>query len=287
VEVFFEPHNSFIAMKHYSIIEEYFMKVEHRLKQEIQFFDGLWEGGYYEGDPLDPMGSSRYGVLGYISFLYAIYLTCIKPYINEKSVVCEIGSGRGAWTKTFLKANEIWCLDALSAEHNKFWEYVGKEDNVKYIQVSDFSCNVLPSNKFNYLFSFGCFCHISFEGITEYMKNIYNKLVSGAHCFIMVADYDKHNMAISNKDKYFLKLFPPKIVPFIRLYLSLSRVFPKANRLRYPYLNKDEDKHMRPGRWYHAGIDRTCEMLENLSYEIIEKDVNVCLRDPIIHFTKK
>jgi hypothetical protein len=264
------------------------MDLNWRLKQEISKFNNLWEGGYYEGDPLDPMGKSGYGLLGYVNALYAIYLTCIKPYINETTAVCEIGCGRGAWTKTFLKAQEIWCLDALSAEHNKFWDYVGKNNKIKYIQVNDFSCSPLPDNKFSYLFSFGCFCHISFEGITEYMKNIYNKLLPEAHGFIMVADYDKFNMAISNKDNYFINLLPRRIVPFVSLYLSLSKIInTKGYKLSHPYLNKNEDNTIRPGRWYHAGIDRTCKMLEDLSYEIIEKDVNVCHRDPIIHFIRK
>ncbi len=49
---------------------------------------------------------------------------------------------------------------------------------------------MLPDNKFSYLFSFGCFCHISFDGITEYMKKLFPKLREGANCFVMVADYE-------------------------------------------------------------------------------------------------
>lgn len=41
-----------------------------------------------------------------------------------------------------------------------------------------------------------------------------------------------------------------------------------------------------PGRWYHAGVEKTCLMLESLSYRVIEPDVGLCHRDPIIHFTK-
>ncbi len=54
-----------------------------RLRREIDSFRGtwkgrpLWEGGYYEGDPLDPVGRSSYGAGGYISVLHAVYLTCV------------------------------------------------------------------------------------------------------------------------------------------------------------------------------------------------------------------
>lgn len=258
------------------------MTDQERLKKEIQIFSHLWKGGYYEGNPLDPMGFSSYGVLGFISSLYAVYATCIKPYIHTDSVVCEIGCGRGAWTKTFLPAKEVWCLDALSAEYNQFWEYVGNQSHIRYLQVTDFSCNMLPDNYFNYFFSFGCFCHISFEGITEYMKNIFPKLLSGTHGFIMVADYDKYNSALANREIYIGQMLPSLIRKIYYIYVFLlSKVVTYKT-----YLDKNEDDIIK-ARWYHAGIDRTCEMLRKLNYDIVEEDVNVNIRDPLIHFIKK
>lgn len=138
-----------------------------RLRNELKSFQELWHGGFYGGNPLDPMGHSSYRLLGYMSILHVVYLTCIKPYINKNSIALEIGPGRGAWTKALLRAKEVWCLDALSPEHNNFCEYVGHAPNVKYLQVSDFSCSMLPNSKFDYLFSIGTFCHISFDGLIE------------------------------------------------------------------------------------------------------------------------
>lgn len=255
-----------------------------KLRRELQSFSNLWHGGYYEGNPLDPVGASGYGTLGYLSTLYATYLVCIKPYIDENSVVCEIGPGRGAWTKTFLKAKEVWCLDALSAEHNKFWEYVGPREHVKYFQVKDFSCDILPEDTFSYLFSFGCFCHISFDGIAEYMTNLYPKLKQGAHCFIMVADYDKYNEAIRRHSEWsILNAIPSRSGKFLAY---LSRTYRKYRKRPVFLANKNEDDNPRPGRWYHAGTDSTCEMLQKLSYKVIERDMNVNLRDPVIHVVK-
>lgn len=251
------------------------------LAQEIRSFRDLWEGGYCEGDPLSPMSPSGYGEIGYMSILHVIYLLCIKPYINENTVVCEIGPGRGAWTRCLLKAKEVWCLDALSAEHNGFWENVGKRDHVKYFQVSDFKCEMLPENTFDYLFSFGCLCHVSFDGITAYMKNLYPKLKKGAHCFIMVADYDKYNKALSHLDEISVfHSFTKKISPLVKIYRAL-----KPNKALQK-IDKNEGDQPVPGRWYHAGVERTCKMLESFSYRIIESDVGANHRDPIIHFTK-
>lgn len=268
---------------------------EEKLKKELQSFNTVWQGGYCEGDPLDPMGCSSYGILGYMSVLHIIYLTCIKPYVNENSTVLEIGPGRGAWTKTFLhqRAKQIWCLDALSAEHNNFWKYVGQTEAVKYIHVNDFHCNELPDNHFNYLFSFGALCHVSFTGIAEYMKNIFPKLKKGSHCFIMVADYEKFNGAIDNINslsalkaldfimpakhwkkrifKYFIHKMSQR---FIRLQNNLSR------------LDLMEDTIPKPSRWYHAGTKETCDLLNQIGYRVNDPDICVSNRDPIIHFSK-
>lgn len=159
-----------------------------RLGKELASFQTLWEGGYYEGDPSDPLCRfPSYGVLNWMSSHHATYLRCIKPYIRKDTVALEIGPGRGCWTKTMLPAKEIYALDALPAEHNGFYSYLGHPPHVKYFQVDDFACEMLPENHFDYMFSFGCLCHVSFEGITAYAQNLYSKLKSGANCFWMVA----------------------------------------------------------------------------------------------------
>lgn len=85
------------------------------------------------------VGASSYKEMGYLSVLHAIYQVCIRHYILSETIVLEIGPGRGTWTKTMLGAKDIWCLDALSAEHNKFWEHIGNEHKkkVKYEKVTD------------------------------------------------------------------------------------------------------------------------------------------------------
>lgn len=261
--------------------------ISKHLKREIDSFENMWKGGYFEGNPLDPMSRSTYNTIGYMSILHVVYLTCIKPYVNGKTVALEIGPGRGAWTKTFLQAEEVWCLDALSAEHNKFWEYIGNAQNVRYFQVTDFNCDELPENKFDFLFSFGTFCHISFEGITEYMRNIYSKLKVGANCFIMIADYQKFNSTIDNKEKLsIINVLMPKN-RFKRWLWNLQWKLTKKYRIPNKRFPENEDNEPTPGRWYHAGVQRTCEMLTKIGYEVIDADVGAVHRDPIIHFTKK
>lgn len=259
--------------------------MNRKLADELKVFQELWKGGYYEGDPLDPLAMSGYKQLGFMSVLHATYLRCIKPYINDRTVSLEIGPGRGAWTKALLPSKEIYVLDALPEEHNRFFEYLEYPKNVKYFQVTDFGCDVLPDNYFDYMFSFGCLCHVSFEGITEYAVNIYPKLRRGSNCFWMVADYDKFNSTISNLNS--LSIYSA-LMPRRRRYWPLKWIFVYLmKREKLQLLTADENSDPMPGgRWYHAGIEKTCSMLKDVGYEIVDSDVGTSLRDPIIHFIK-
>lgn len=100
-----------------------------------------------EGDLLDPAASSGYGDMGYISVLHAVYQVCVRPFVRPDESVLEIGPGRGAWTRTMLAA----------------------------VQVSDFHCEDLPASHFDFLFSFGVFCHITPEGQRAYFRNLFPK----------------------------------------------------------------------------------------------------------------
>lgn len=157
---------------------------------------------------------------------------------------------------------------------------------MKYFQVKDFKCEMLPDSYFDYMFSYGCLCHVSFEGIREYAKNLYTKLKGNSNCFWMVADYDKYNRAISHLND--LSIFSA-VIPTSRRYLPLKWIFAslmKSRNLRISPIPADENDEPKPGRWYHAGTQRTCSMLEKVGYQIVDPDVGTCLRDPIIHFMK-
>ncbi len=254
------------------------------LSKEIAHFEGLWKGGYYEGDPLRFLSRSNYGNYGYISILHATYLLCIKPFIKSETIALEIGPGRGGWTKALLPAKEIWALDALSAEYNQFHEYLNHPKNVKYIQVEDFSCKDLPENHFDYMFSFGCLCHVSFEGTTEYAKNLFDKLKSGADCFWLVADKKKYYEFLDDPKVYNIR---EQAAPLGKKYAFLrfvQNLFTDSSEKHFKNYDPFEDK--RSGKWFDAGKERTAEMLKSFGYEIIDEDVGTIPRDVIVHFRK-
>ncbi len=263
--------------------------MDDKLKGELEALQGTWKGGYFGGDPLNPLGRSTYGQLGFLSVSYATYLRCIKPYVHADTVALEIGPGRGAWTKTLLPAREIYALDALPEEHNRFFEYLGHPRHVKYFQVQDFKCTMLPENYFDYMFSYGCMCHISFDGIREYAVNLFPKLKGGSNCFWMIADYDKYNDAVARLDELSIwSNLSRYYVPTRRRYLPLKwalRYLMRRERV-LPIAPDLDDQPRAGGRWYHAGVERTCAMLEQVGYRIVDPDVGTCLRDPVIHFVK-
>ena len=254
------------------------------LKSLLSSFDNIWEGGYFEGDCLDPLSPSTYGQIGYMSVLHATYLRCIKPYIDSNSICLEIGPGRGAWTKAMLNAKQIHVMDLLSAEHNKFYEYVGEHPSLTYHQVENTSCHSLPDNHFNYMFSFGCLCHMPYEYVEDYAKSLFPKLQSGCECFWMIADYEKFNASIKNVEtnSIYRRIFNKSSKYY--LLNSLLRVI--SMRQLPAKISDDLDSEPRPMRWFNSGITKTVKMLEENGYKVLDKDVGTCLRDPIIHFTK-
>jgi hypothetical protein len=183
-----------------------------------------------------------------------------------------------------LGAKEVWVMDALSAEHNAFHEHVGRHPHVHYIQVNDFECRALPEDHFDYMFSFGCLCHVSPDGIREYARNLWTKLRPGANCFWMVADYEKFNTSIDDWTEWHpLVRYWPRWRPLGAL-LPLVRSI--AERGKPKKLSLTEDLTPRAGRWYHAGTEATKKLLEVTGYQVVDPDIGLSLRDPIIHFRK-
>jgi phospholipid N-methyltransferase len=269
---------------------------EFSVSEMVGLWRGFWKGGYWEGDPLDPFGRSSYAQMGFVSVIHAIHQACIKPNVAAGSRVLEIGPGRGAWTKTMLGAKEIWCLDVNTAEHNGFWQHVGAEhrEKVRYLQVSDFACGELPADHFDFLFSYGTFCHIPVEGQQQYLRNLLGKMRKGALAAIMIADYDKYNAAVRAHGNLAVALRRyPAGLAFGRKLFDVGRALLEIAYLvtgrRPPGVFFDpmglRDKasiDRGQGAWFHAGIDETCRYAQSVGWEIVSRDVGLCVRDPLL-----
>jgi len=98
-----------------------------RLTRESESFQGIWSGGYLEGDPLDPVAKSGYGALGYVSVLHATYLACIKPCITSETVALEIGPGRGA-LRTYTRRTSRFPAAGITPELNALASFCASAD---------------------------------------------------------------------------------------------------------------------------------------------------------------
>jgi hypothetical protein len=248
-------------------------------------FAKLWPGGYYEGDPRDPMGGSNYELLGYHSSLYLTYLCCIKPYVTPASTVIEIGPGRGAWTKSILESGprHIYAVDVVAPEHAGFWDYVGRHADVTYVTATDFSLADIPDAVGDYFFSFGCFCHLRPEMCVDYVTALARKMKPGAHGFLMIADFDKFNACVRRHREWSIASgFRRRRFALVRAAYRLSLMF-NRRKIILDEIEKPEAPHL---RWHHWGIDRACAALMQAGFAVQERDMGVNHRDPVIHFVK-
>jgi len=261
----------------------------------LRGFNSAWPGGFLEGQPLDPMGVSTYGVYGYNSILYTVYSACIRPYITTDTTVLEIGPGRGAWSKTFLQRNcrKLYAVDVAQPEHTHFWDYIGKDPRAEYIVVDDLSLSGIPENSIDFFFSFGVFCHLKPEMCEEYVHSLGPKMQHGSRGFLMIADFDKYELCRSNANRlsigrFFVEQTRKVWIPMKLAYSLTWRYFRPKIDLEPVSTSKDRNLGNTEGNfgWYHWGVERACNALTSAGFAIVEPDVEVCPRDPIIHFRK-
>ena len=262
----------------------------------LRKFTQAWPGGFFEGNPLDPMGGSTYGVYGYNSILYTIYRVCIRPYMTPNTTVLEIGPGRGAWTKTFVTSDclKVYAVDAADPSHTHFWDYIGPDPRVEYIVVQDFLLTKVPDNSIDYFFSFGVFCHLKPEMCEEYVKSLALKIKKGGQGFLMIADFDKYEECRANSDTLsigrFLNAQKRKVWLPTKLGFNFSWRYFRPKMDLEP-VSKTSEQNLWNGTdggfgWYHWGVERACNAFVAAGFEIVEQDVEVCPRDPVIHFRK-
>ena len=255
------------------------------LDRHLASLQGVWKGGFYAGDPFDRL-HSPYGTFGYVAVPYAIAAACIRPYVGSDTVALEVGPGRGAYTRALLPARELWCLDALSAEHNRFWEYVGEAPHVHYVQVTDFTCAMVPDDAVDFVFSYDALCHVPFDGIEAYAASLLRKLRPGAHAFWMVADFAKYRRFIAERPTVSPALTQEIARPWVRGLVERVARHVEDRRLARYRAFIDAPQGPEGSWWYDAGTTRTAEMLERHGYRVLDADVGIDPRSPILHFVR-
>jgi len=103
---------------------------------------------------------------------------------EKEKVVLEIGCGAGYWTK-FLCENskQVFAIDLIPKPKID-------SKNFKYIENKDmqFDCSALEDNSIDFAFSFGVFCHLSFDACESYLKDVMRVLKNGGSAIFMYSD---------------------------------------------------------------------------------------------------
>lgn len=117
--------------------------------------------------------------------------TTIAPFCNKQHVALEIGCGRGVWTANCLSPNfqKVICLDVIPKS-----DWIASLPNVEYVELPDrnFSCLGVEDNSIDFVWSFGCFCHLSMDAVREYLKSLFKKVKVGADLVCMFGNWPKH-----------------------------------------------------------------------------------------------
>lgn len=265
------PDKDTISVKHGDIwynfykVEKYnsVEKIKDNVDENIKCFSKLWKGGFRSGY------NNRQNQ------------TLLENYVkkNMKGKTClEIGCGGGQWSKFIYDLNifdKIYCIDALSEEHNCFWNYVGheKKDKIIYIQVSDFSLSFIPENSLDYVFSYDVFCHICYSGQNLYLKNLYGKCKNNCELLIMYADPDKYKINC-----------PEKFRVFELEQKRKGKTFKNYDELREILF---DDCHNNSPNWCFIGMERFLNLCKKYNYTIIDNDINLDNSSPITKFKKE
>lgn len=124
----------------------------------------------------------------------------IKPYVTPSSVVLEIGSGGGRWTKYLLSAQKLILVELNS----EFFPYLKKRfekdvSKLQFYQTSGCELKNINSDSVDFVFSFGTFVHIDTDGIYKYLAEVKRVLKLNGIAVIQYGDKTK-KQALLNLD---------------------------------------------------------------------------------------
>lgn len=234
-------------------------KLDNELLDELDGFKHIWEGGFRTG--YRPKRNQKQ----IEEYLQSI----LKP----NHTVFEIGCGGGQWTRFMSPfVDNVICNDAKDAQSNHFFEYLNEHkqiNNVTFYHAKNFNLDYLDDESLDIVFSYDVFCHISYSGQQEYLKNLYTKCKNGCLLIIMYADPHKY---INSEPEHIPIMFNKywDTDPNIMIQNSLD----------------DCDGKNEIGRWYYVGIRNFTEACVKYGYTILNKDLDIDKTNPITLFKR-
>ena len=120
-------------------------------------------------------------ILGDYKKIHTEYIT---HFINNKSIVLDIGVGSGNWIPYFSNAEEVICVDLIE-ESFKFVRYHYKNlSNLRYYKTEGFELIGIPSNFVNFIFCMDTLVRYKYSDIERYFKEFNRVLVPNGNVCI-------------------------------------------------------------------------------------------------------
>ncbi len=107
---------------------------------------------------------------------------------NSKTTL-EVGSGAGFWTRYLVEhSKSVTCLEAIEKPDHITYpvEWIVGEDG-------QYDCRQFKDATFDFVFSFGVFCHFNLAENETYLRDIYRVMKPDATAILMYADTIKPN----------------------------------------------------------------------------------------------
>ncbi len=121
-----------------------------------------------------------------------VFKEAALPYLRPDARVLELGPGSGSWSRAILRYLPQGELQTVDFQDVTPWLkpalYGGR---LICYQVEDNSLEKLPSDYFDFLWSFGVLCHNNRSLIAEVLANSWKKMKPGAYAVHQFGDWEK------------------------------------------------------------------------------------------------
>ena len=111
---------------------------------------------------------------------------------NARGSTClEIGCGDGYFTKEWLVPlfEKLYAIDLRPSARE-----LSGCPKVTYLEAGDrdYTCSGVPDQSVDFVYSFGCFCHLPVSACASYLKSFRRVMRPGAAAVIMFANWNRH-----------------------------------------------------------------------------------------------
>lgn len=190
----------------------------------------------------------------------------IHSNVNKEMVFLEIGPGGGQWSREiYSDVLHLHCVDIVSADDNNFYNYVPETDKITYHHVRNNNLSCIKDNSLDYVFTYDTFCYLTYDEIKMYMVSLKKKCKKGAKLLISYGDIYKFTSNEPQRIKGFEKEY--------NIYDNNDLLKKKMSE----YYNGPKVK----GKWAWLGINRFCDLVKNLGYMVINKDLDIDKTNPL------